>query len=432
MKDKENKELITHIAETLREHEASYKEGAWERFAAKNQRHKRVLPIWYLSGAAAILLLSVGIFLYKVGNDVTNMPKEIAYQQTPQSEDEQISPEKKVDDQLATENDKPIDTDKKIRHNTHQLALNASSAITGEKIENKTENILLQSADRNVGTDQLDKSDDVKQSEEKIAGADANGAVKTQQRNGEDALIRMLSESSNTVGEDIKMANKHSIMDKRWDIGVVLAPSVTDRRFNMGGGVAIAYHISKKVSIGSGVSVVDLGLRQGPPQSNQNALASPAMLNSESPVLSAKSSETKELTSVNTNWLALDVPIDIKYHISKQFYASAGVSFFAVLNENRTNNYITHTPTNRTVQNAEGYSFAQQEFEVKNVSEKTDETPFEGNSYSGFLNFSVGRKVPLSKRVGVSVEPFFKLPIGKLSREDMNLRYGGVRIITDF
>jgi len=384
MKDKENKELITHIAETLREHEASYKEGAWERFAAKSQRHKRVLPIWYLSGAAAILLLSVGIFLYKAGNDITNMPKEIVYQQTPQREDEQISPEKKVGDQPATENDKPIDTDKKIRHNTHQLALNASSAITVKKIENKTENILLQSADRNVGTDQVVKSDDAKESEEKIAGADSNEAVKTQQKNGEDALIRMLSESSKAAGEDLKMANKHSIMDKRWDIGVVLAPSVTDRRFNMGGGVAIAYHISKKLSVGSGVSVVDLGLRQGPPQSNNGPSASPAMLNSDSPVLSAKSSETKELTSVNTNWLALDVPIDIKYHISKQFYASAGVSFFAILNENRTNNYITHTPTNRTVQNAEGYSFAQQEFEVKNVSEKTDETPFEGNSYSGF------------------------------------------------
>lgn len=432
MKDKENKELITHIAETLREHEASYKEGAWERFAAKNQKHKRVLPIWYLSGAAAILLLGVSIFLYKAGNDVTNVPKEIVYQQIPQSEDDLLSPKKKVDDQLATKNYKPVDTDKKSRNNTRQLALNAPNAFAIEEIKQKTENLLLQRTDRDIDTHKIDKSDDAKESEEKIAGVDSNEAVKTQQNNGEDALIRMLSESSKTVGEDIKMANKQSIMDNRWDIGVVLAPSVTDRRFNMGGGVAIAYHISKKLSVGSGVSVVDLGLRQGPPQSNQNALASPAMLNSESPVLSAKSSESKELTSVNTNWLALDVPIDIKYHISRQFYASAGVSFFAILNENRTNNYITHTPTNRTVQNADGYSFAQQEFEVKNVSEKTDETPFEGNSYSGFLNFSVGRKVPLSKRVGVSVEPFFKLPIGKLSREDMNLRYGGVRIITNF
>lgn len=431
MKDKENKELITHIAETLREHEASYKEGAWERFAAKDKGYKKILPLWYLSGAAAILLLSVGIFLYKAGNDVINVPKEIVYQQTPQREEEQLSLERKPDDQLITKNAKPVQTIKKGSTHARQLVSNTTPPFTVKGSESKTENFSSQHSGKSADTEYFEK-EGVKKTEERIADTDTKQATKTQQKNDEDALIRMLSESNKSEGVDIKIANNRSIMDKRWDIGVVLSPSVTDQRFNMGGGVAIAYRISKKLSVGSGVSVVDLGLRQAPPQSNNGPSASPAMLNSESPMLSAKSSESKELTSVNTNWLALDVPIDIKYHISKQFYASAGVSFFAILNENRTNNYVTHTPTNRTVQNAEGYSFAQQEFEVKNVSEKTDETPFEGNSYSGFLNFSVGRQVPLSKRVGVSVEPFFKLPIGKLSRQDMNLRYGGVRIITSF
>lgn len=430
MKDKENKELITHIAETLREHEASYKEGAWERFAAIDKGHRRILPIWYLSGAAAILLLSVSVFLYKRADDKVTLSKQMVYKEIPHTTEKKRSVERGSDDNLITKNIEHKNSS--VASKTEQLTLNTDHHFIVKKEEQEgplaEQSILSSSVDKADETE-VDKADAAKQ-QEQLADVKIKKSEKTEEKNNEEALIRMLSQSSQSENVDVKMANNRSIMDRRWDIGVVLAPAVTDQRFNMGGGVTVAYRVSKKISVGSGVSVVDLGLRQAAPQPNGPS-ASPAMLNSESPLLSAKSTETKELTSVNTNWLALDVPIDIKYHVSKQFYASAGISFFAVLNENRTNNYTTHTPTNRTV-NAEGYTFAQQEFEVKNVSEKTDETPFEGNSYSGFLNFSVGRQLPLSKRVGVSVEPFIKLPIGRLSRQDMNLRYGGVRIITSF
>ncbi len=130
--------------------------------------------------------------------------------------------------------------------------------------------------------------------------------------------------------------------------------------------------------------------------------------------------------------MGLDIPIDFKYQVTKQFYASAGVSLFTVLNEQRTNNYITSSPTNRSLQTSEGFVYNQPEFQTQKVSEKSTDTPLQGNSYSGFLNFSVGRKMPISSKVGISVEPFIKQPIGKLSNENLNLRYGGVRIITSF
>lgn len=439
MKGKNNKELIEHMVDTLREHSAPYKEGAWERFAASQHQGKKISPIWYWGSAAAMVLLGVTLlinnYLFDKGGIIV------------QNEYTQAKPESNNTD---TEGGYPLDAepDDQSKEGESRQPKSTMLAFTPTRrsqnqglapLQTATATISLKGEDHQLpvmsalnvpkAVSQETETDASTKQKEQIAAND-------KEMSKEEALIRMLNEGSSYVSSAQKTLPQRPEIDARkWNVGVMLSPSLTDERVNIGGGVTVAYQLSKKVSIGSGVSLVDLGFRQSSPNIPGGGVMdapAPASLSNESPMFNARSLETKELTSINTNLLALDIPIDIKYQVSKQFYASAGVSFFTVLNENRTNNFLTRTPTDRTLQSADGFAFSQPEFQVKSVSEKASETPYQGNGYSGFLNFSVGRKMPISNKVGIAVEPFIKIPVGSLSNQDMNLRYGGLRVITSF
>ncbi|MEH6306990.1 hypothetical protein RYH73_15185 [Olivibacter sp. CPCC 100613] len=447
MKEKDNKELIDRMADVLRGHSAPYREGAWERFAGLQKRARKVIPLWYLGGAAAAVLLGVVFFVNRNTIDKPITPS-IDYTQNNKLEDhrrdtmsEQTAPA--ITEQNNRDRDKPRQQNNDnllAQLSTDETEIKKDGPLTkvfnGEQLR-KTDNHTEQFKDRENEALSANRRVKEEQASDLPQEEQTPKAANKTTKDREEALISMLSENNSSSNSSERALMNHTDYsgDKRWNVGVMFAPSLTDERFNMGGGVTVAYKISKKVSIGSGVSLVDLGFRQSSPgASSDGPMNSPASasLSDASPTLNAKSLETKELTSVNTNLLALDIPIDIKYQVSKQFYASAGISFFAVLNEDRTNNFLTRTPTNRTIQNTEGYAFSQPEFQINNVSEKAEETPLQGNGYSGFLNFSVGRKMPISRKVGIAVEPFFKIPIGSLSNQNMNLRYGGVRVITSF
>ncbi|GAA4781301.1 hypothetical protein GCM10023231_05940 [Olivibacter ginsenosidimutans] len=447
MKENEHKELIERMADVLRGHSAPYKEGAWEHFVAKHGKRRRVIPLWYLSGAAATLIFGVALYLYRGNFDSSIHPTATNFAK-------RVTEINKSNDTVDGGDSLVVESKKQIPMNDHTNALavavpkplthkNHIPDETGETVQEINKDFHPTEALASKQADLQESSpagqDYVVQQKETVQ-KDHEQLTENRKKDGEEsALMQMLQENDSYIssGEESKMHMASQTNSGKWNVGVVLAPSVTGERLNMGGGVAVAYRISNRLSIGSGVSVVDLGLHNSTPFSpsssgQMNAPVSTDVLSSRSAMLSAKSSETKELVSVNTKLLALDVPIDLKYDLSKQFYVSAGVSFFAVLNEDRVNNYTTTTPTNRTLQNTDGYAFSQPEFQVKSVHEASSETPYQGNSYSGFLNFSVGRKMPVFKKVGLSVEPFIKIPIGELSKQDMNLRYGGVRVITNF
>src|SRR5690606_12927445 len=136
--------------------------------------------------------------------------------------------------------------------------------------------------------------------------------------------------------------------------------------------------------------------------------------------------------SVTSSVVTLDIPVDLRYEVAKGFYTAVGVSYVAVLNEQRTSHFVDqlnkktiesgHLPnTDRVVATEFTYS-----------SEKIAAQPLRGNEYAGFMNFSIGKRLPISRKLSLSIEPYFKLPIGRLSREEMDFTNGGIRIVTGF
>lgn len=437
-------DLFRQMADKLRNHTEPYRQGAWERFAAKSgvgrPPKRKAWPYW---AAAAMLVAGVSVAL------LLNQPTD------PQ-----------VHDYAATESPAPTDTttpeplsvaaDGPTTAEVTQLSATELAGLHEPQQPNKhepelpVEETLI--VDVPVLTTRIreDNPDVVSQAdmelEEGVDTTSVNQALasavplevvedpavvvdkgsEAQTGLGNNSLVS-LGKSQGSYGEAEGAAAHEN--DKRWDLSVVLSPSMTSEKFNLGAGLAVAYRISDKISISSGVSLSEMGVGQHP----SGARGYDASVQYNSPQSGVNDSEGLNtdyaalggsyLTSVTSSLLAMDIPLDIRYHVTERFYSSVGISMLAVLDEQRTVHYSTNTIT----QNLNGLQYNRHEF-----SQKAAQHPIADQRFGGFLNFSVGHRLPVSRRVSLSFEPYFKLPVGSLSQQDMNLTHGGLKIVTGF
>lgn len=187
----------------------------------------------------------------------------------------------------------------------------------------------------------------------------------------------------------------------------------------------MAYAVSPKVSISSGVSYLQLDAERGVPRTSM--YNSPVSVEAGAVNINVNN---KTLDKVQANLVGLDIPLTLNYHINKRIFTSVGVSVFSVLNESGSRQYLNEMA-------AVSYDFGDARTPEPVVrtfysKESSPDKMYEGKSVNGFFNFSVGYSIPLSKKVGFSIEPFVKIPMGYISPEELNLSNGGVKISTRF
>lgn len=418
--DDNNKEFIERIAATLRNHAEPYKEGAWERFAVQSRPERKRRLAWVGWAAAALVLFTAGLFLFQREQEYPHVAQTTALY--PPISTEQPIAEKQ--DELST-----MQT---------ETAPRKMPAVTLERNIPSGENTVAHPDTDLLATDRTDSIDTMQllaaipatsdDSDEQMLDktnttiADEHEPIDLGQPTTSDQLLA--AESARQTAESVKRETRPEEADK-WNIGIVVAPSVTSERLNIGGGFAVAYRISDKFSLASGVSLGDLSVAQqqsgGPQRQMSNSLA-PNDAPAPGEKLDNGPYRYREITSVTSTLLAVDIPVNLRYHVTKGLYTSVGISFLGILNERRTNHFVDHI-------NQPTASF--QLMAVHSAERSTDQ-PLTGKGYAGFVNFSVGRNVPLSSRFSISFEPYFKLPVGRLSREDMDLTNGGIRIVTGF
>ncbi|WP_028295823.1 hypothetical protein [Olivibacter sitiensis] len=465
MKSRQKKELIEHMVEQLRGHQLPYKEGAWERFAqGHGDSPKASKPVlWrYAASVAAAILLGFGLFMWY------DAPKEIDDQfvaiNSPDKEKhadkggnsldkEEHASKGKGQDQDA-EGNRAVNGDGIERGNNKKkaekeqslsarlLAVNSpqrhvvsENSISDELLEKKVNDIeggdIWSPNKEQLATADIAAKEDSNYvgSKEEVENTLADASV-----SGKSSLEMMLEKDSFQEDRSMVSVNKAD-KSRKWGFGVVVSPVMTEEKVNLGGGVTLAYQISDKLSVGSGLSVVDLNVANNSVNgsNSRQVLMNAAAL--EDSRLESKTMAVvgqKELTSISSNVIGLDIPIDFKYNLMRNLYVGAGASVFTVLRENRFNNYVSQFDNSQVVL-AQGLAYnSVPEIRTVRTTESTAETPLKESGYSTFLNFSVGQKIPLSSRIGLSVEPFYKLPVGRINNQNMNFQYGGVRIVTSF
>ncbi len=430
-------------------HEEPYLPGAWENFndgAVKEQ--KRVFGFYKFLNVAALLLICAFIFLYVDTAVKTPLP-EVAKNKSvkpvlPVNPDQKAPVEEAIVLQELTRNQpsespaaaayqRRIYTLDSARNNAIQTELLDSAGALREQYAYRAVN----PADQVLNSASLGAVSQVKPVVDPVLTANTqaglNNMLSARLKVPAPIITPVIPESKpqqrvlafqeflekEQLTQVVKNDQKTTLTQQnKWEVGLMVAPSIgNNNKLNMGYGVSMGYALSQKVSLVSGISYNDMSAStQLTPQANTASLL---MKNSRS------------LESVDANVSGIDIPLGIKYNLSKKVYANLGVSAFAVLNEHKDNTYLQETPMQET--STDPSSFGEMRIVVFNerVTEEDPEATV-GSKYIGFYNLSFGFRQPLSKKNTLSLEPFIKLPMKETAADNLRLIGTGIKLKLDF
>ncbi|NQX41976.1 hypothetical protein SAMN05421820_109246 [Pedobacter steynii] len=407
-------EFIAHIRESLMAHEEEYDPGAWEDFI-KEEPKKRGLIFWLagLSSAAAVLLIGFGLFFTL---NKKELPKNQEVAKTKTLEKESATPQ--VTDIVSA-----VPSGQKqgtlISVTKNKRTLGADDIKAGQVAINLNTNE-PHSAIAEVGANQSgvkpgSKSEQIIPQEQVVVQVPA---VEKKQ-SFEDFLIDETKQ--NRTANTGKPTTKR---ESKWEMGLVVAPSFgNSKKLNMGYGVSMGYALSDKVSISSGISYNEMGASrtiENPPNTAMKSMSFGGDV----------ANDSKELKAVNAQLRGIDIPLELKYHLSKRLYANVGVSAFAVIDQKQQNTFIESKVAPQAYEAGSGDAKAM--VLNRTVSEEAPKEEIKNDPYLGFYNFSVGYRQKISKGKAFSVEPFIKLPMKELKQENLYLIGTGVRLKFDF
>ena len=417
-------------------HEEPYLPGAWEKFNESTTKKKTpVFTLYRVISIAAMLVVCAFIFLYV--NRVDEIPTQEFSKQEPKitpQENQPIEPESPTtlsdETPIVPELERSIYTVKRKSHEevidsvlnegyAQKYAYRAldSTALLEQQTTMlaPTASIPLQSmiASRKMQLKSMLPNQN-KLPVPTISAMPAEAQRPERTRSFEDFLKQ---EQVLTAAKQ-SPENKSTQQDK-WALGLVVAPSIgNNNKLNLGYGLSMGYALSKKVAVVSGISYNDMHASNQVPAPPMNTAAFFA-------------GESKNLESVEASVSGIDIPLGIKYNLSKKVYANVGVSAFAVLNERKNNTYVQE----RSVQTASTDPASAGEMRIvvmnQRVTEKAPD-PSVGDKYIGFYNLSFGVQQPLSKKNTLSFEPFVRLPMKETSADNLKLIGTGIKVKLDF
>ncbi|WP_312339633.1 hypothetical protein [Sphingobacterium sp.] len=449
MKENKKKELIEEIIGQLKNHELPYKEGSWEKFASDYGVSSRGSSNWKYWSAAAAVLLCFGAGYWSLKNNVqTDSPSMVKEHRHESAEvlgnnkdlKESIQRSLSAITQDNGAASKLLSLKKPFTYSTvatssseamdkHQLALNSGQLMQGHDVSVSNDFGQLRSMQlknsnfsANISLNENEAAEAAVAPASRVAAAQSNpfNISSGNQTQREAAKLSQLYAAQHGNVKNSVVINK-TTQEKKWEMGAFVSPASTSESITLGGGVALAYNLSSKVSLRSGASIQHYGAVSGntpiTPALGSNSFnadapnyISQSSINNSFVMRTADAKDAKSNERVSGKILTVDIPVDVRYAISKNFYTSVGVSYVGVLDQERATIY----ETNNT------------EYKQKSTDKNVDD-----KGVNGFINFSVGRKQKVGK-LSISVEPYYKAPIGGLKSSDLNYSNGGVKIITSF
>lgn len=433
------KELIKEIADLFEDYQETYVPGEWESFSKVKKKKYPFAANWIRIAAVFVLMASVLPFVFNKLFLQEKTDKIAVIKQVIPKVQEQV---------VAGAGSKAVVPAEDLVHagqsaaavqSADRMTLNSGNR-SGMLLQEGTGGVVVPETRRQPAPDtvssgkiqalqwqrelslqQQKTAQEYAHYKESVQAFPQAGAKDTSGRTPHEKLTTaefLLAESKHAGNKVLKTKEQKG---SDWDFGLQVMPTATSDRMNIGGGVTTAYRLSDKFSLSSGISYLQM----------QAAGEVPGQGGSSGAGISTFSE--KKLVGVDANLKAIDIPIALVYKLNKNFYTSAGVSFFSVLSEKRNNTF------EQTAQvDMNGYDFQTggpstfKAVSVEHVEEPTVERHLKGNSYIGYFNFSVGRQQNIFNKYKVRIEPFVKIPVGKLSSEDLNLTNSGIKFQLSF
>ncbi|MBD1425314.1 outer membrane beta-barrel protein [Sphingobacterium arenae] len=433
MKDR-NKELIELIKEGLKNaEELPYKEGAWEAYKAKYESAGKV-TYFSLPWVAAAAVVLVGLtFLFHDWKGSTGPVKLVETKQemkwsaptAPLPVQEESNTRVTAIEGQGRLSSNNMNGDKEMRQDRRMVNEIDLQAMESPRLTNKSALIAKIHTPDRLPSYQGSKPVNVWSWDDNLIAGETL-----------DPNFAHQHESAR------HLSPKKLRLTDRFELGAFVSPSTTDQSFDLGGGLVFAYRLNDKIAIRTGASFNQYEVSMLKSQVQE---VGAEMKQAAAPIKNTDNLISKEASSLRTNSFfipnlnavtgkvqTLDIPLEIRYNVTKEFYATGGVSYAAVLSQERFAHYEESAgiPTYSSASDSEK-PVANPVTTVETTQISSEEN-INTNGFGGFVNFSVGRRVNMGRTLKVSIEPFVKLPVGQFKRADMNYTNGGIRIMTSF
>ena len=396
--------IVEEIRESLINYELPYEEGAWERFREKQYDAELVpvrkikdvpfIPIGRIMTVAASLIFIISIvsvFRAYYSDSQSRVAKVIKI--------DSVNLEREKRQELVLSRGQDERTNEQVKPNS--IVRTRENQIVNAKINND-----LKVEEKNINIVSLPEPKEPVQEDKKQV-------ILTENRKPSSDIkdVKSLNPFENIdevlLSENLKI--NRAIDDDNWKFGIELSSSFISDKMNYGGGVFAERKLSDKISLTSGVAFTKI-----------NAA------NEIGPV--GISSSTRKV-GVEASMQALDIPLSIVYQVNDGFYASMGVSLLTVLDGNKSYQYETDVVSTSLVKDPKtGVESTVYSTVTRQYTEPVQELDSKGNDNIGYLNLSIGRKQNFYGKTKLLLEPFLKLPISKLSDEEVKLMNAGLKI----
>ena len=341
MKDNKKTELIEEIIGQLKDHELPYKEGSWEKFASTYDAVPRSPSNWRYWSAAAALLVFAGVGYWGLNNDT---PKDAPSMVTikKQTSDDVIGNNKDLKESIKRSLSDIIHDEDLVSEKSFQTRPFTYAGVTNHSVQHSDNNRVVFNAGRVMRATDLTFSKEIASlqsiplknnkfsanihwGEDEVEGAAAQSnsvAVSSGNLTQRDAakLSQLYAMQQGNTRTSI-MQNETS-REKKWEMGAFVSPASTSESITLGGGVALAYNISSKISLRSGASIQHYGSVSGNTPitpamaSNSFSLDAPNYI-SQSTISNsfitrtADAKDAKSNERVSGKILTVDIPVDV-------------------------------------------------------------------------------------------------------------------------
>lgn len=437
------KDIIKHIVEQLKQDSPrAYRNGAWEKFQQQydTPSDAPLIKPWvrWITIAATVAAIGFGA-LYLVQSD-RQLPvlaqQDIANVESNPPDNSEIKPSESLLAQLNETSESTISLSqersennnifKGTQHTSNYIATwNSLKPITAVAYLEKRNNPTIQT----------------------LQAIQPSYSLTLDTHQYEVALTDNLQSNSNTLANQViqpinkveidalnTASDKRLALSNKVNLSLFVSPFATNDKLNVGGGMAIAYKLSNKLSVRTGASfnTYEVGTLKNPmdPAQVETVMAGEGMAIQKTDMadvsLFANKMILPNINAVNGVVQTVEVPLEMQVNLNKSLYATAGASYSAIVNQSREAQYVEQVASP-----SESFSKAATLSTVTRTV-KSAEQNVSTNGFSGFVNFSIGKKVKMNNKVGLAVEPYVKVPVGQFRRADMDYTNGGIRIMTNF
>lgn len=415
-----DKELIKEISNLFEDYEEEYVPGEWEKFQAVQKPSKFIFPLW-MKVAAMLAVIATAAILFRPSFNVEKTQKysseKTKNKLTPESpikpiEKVKVQPEEYVL-QHASERAR---VEKQAKVYKSKATVAESPSLWSSAVVKTLRKDSVESVTKPKPEQVYVQNKPVERMQEEARPVQA-APDQPQKQKADRTLDFLMSESQ----KQVRIA-KNDRKTSKWDFGLEVMPTATNSAVNVGAGLTTAYELSDQFSLSSGISLLNLesGTVVKPnPNGAVNSFGG-----------GGDFSEQKRLDGTSAIIKAIDIPLAVVYKLNKNFYTSAGFSYVNVISERRSNNFVQNSLVQRSSKDPmTGAEHLTAAMAVEKSKEPEPATPLKGNSYmGGFFNFSIGRRQQIFQKYDILVEPFIKVPVGRLSREDVQLMNSGIKL----